>query len=327
MPSQKPYTPAEITLLRTLYPAALQADILAAFPGRRWETIARKANSLGIKRLKTMPGQWLPEELAILRKHYPIGGAAAVLPLLTRKIAASAIHSVATRQGIKRAYTTPVVRVKVAYRYYTEAEQTLLRQLYPRATQDELLAAFPNRSLKGLSKQAQALGIARHAIHWCPSEDAYMLMHYPTDGPAAVGQALNRSVRQVISHAHKLHLRFRKPTIPKPVKQPKVKAVKVLAPKPAKVLLERPEPKALPMPGVQSNFSTPVLNAQKAAKVAAAKLTEQEKKKLALVPATELAKLPYTHPARMAYTVNAKNGGHAASQAYHQVMNTLKQVA
>lgn len=323
MPSQKPYTPAEIALLRNLYPDALQADVLAAVPGRTWETLARKATSLGFKRTKTMPGQWVAAEIAILRAHYPMGGVAAVLPLLTRKVAASGIHSAAARHGIMRDFSTPQVRAKVANRYYTEAERALLRQLYPRASKEDVLAALPSRSFKGISKQAQEMGIARHAIHWCPSEDAYMLAHYSTDGPAAVGAALDRPARQVISHAHKLHLRFRKPAAPKPAPAPKRRKVRAAKPTAPKPFVEAPAPQA-PKP---ASIKTPVLNAAKAQRIAAEKLDKAKQVKLAIVPATEIAKLPYTHPARMAYTVNARHGGAAASQAYHQVMSTLKQVA
>lgn len=62
------YAVAEIAALRRLYPVAPRADVLAALPGRDWNNIIKKANSLGLRRkpLRIYP-EGLPPLITQLR--------------------------------------------------------------------------------------------------------------------------------------------------------------------------------------------------------------------------------------------------------------------
>lgn len=46
---------------------------------------------------------------------------------------------------------------------YTTAEKELLAQIFPTATKEELLAAFPGRTVAGLEAEARVLRIRRNA--------------------------------------------------------------------------------------------------------------------------------------------------------------------
>ncbi len=360
MPRKPQYTTAELALLRQLYPNAPQADVQEALPGRRWGTLARKANMLGIVRTHRLPSEWTPAEAEMVRQHYPTGGPQAVLAHLARSVTRAAIHGRARRLGVTRTYGKRAYKTRTTRATYTAQELAAITELFPRASMEVLLAALPGRNFKAIHRQARKLGLNRFAIHWPPADDAYLVAHYAQDGPAAVAQALGRTARQVISHAHKLGVRFlpvsvpKAPKPPRPEKQAKApkpekvlkaakapkpakavkakvakpvsiaKPAKVAAPKPAKVLKAEPDKRPLPVPGVQSNFRTPILNAAKAARIASEKQQKQAKALQQIVPAAEVQKLAYTHPARMAYMLNAKHGGMAASVAFREVMQQQK---
>lgn len=77
-----PWTPELTGHLRRLYPTSTHAEILAAFPGRSWDTIERKANTLGIHR----------DPDARIQVHHPVH------PLVARLRAARHAQDLTTSQ-------------------------------------------------------------------------------------------------------------------------------------------------------------------------------------------------------------------------------------
>jgi len=329
MPRNPLYAEAEVSALRRLFPAAPAKEILAALPGRNWQTLVRKAASLGFRRKRRMATEWSEADCQVLRTHYPSGGAAAVLPLLSRASNFSAINKKAGKLGV-------VMGGRVRY---TEQERELIRALYPTASVPALLAALPGRTLKALGKEAQDMGLARRAIVWQPASIDYLRANYAAIGPAGVAQALGLLPRQVKAKACLLKITCRKPAAPKlatvkkvkpaapptPVKAPKGK----LTPPPAlpKALTALPEHDPRPKSkntlkplhivgaATKADPRTPVLNASKAIRQRGEKAAKAES------ITEQVKKLPYGHPARMAYMLNAKHGGPAATAAFHAAIN------
>lgn len=127
----RPYTMQENRYLRAHYITDTQADIMANLPGRRWTNIGNQASRLGCSgRTHVMPvkqiSSWHEANLAILRTHYPTGGAvkvAALTGLTLHAVRAAAsrnnIHYVAQGRGPRahrpyRPRASKVAVVKVA---------------------------------------------------------------------------------------------------------------------------------------------------------------------------------------------------------------------
>jgi hypothetical protein len=76
---------------------------------------------------------------------------------------------------------------------------------------------------------------------------------------------------------------------------------------------------------VKRSPSTPILNARADARRRAE--AERAKKPKPYVTASDFEGLGATHPARVAYTRAANHGPAAATEAFYQAMNQLKQAA
>jgi len=95
---------------------------------------------------------WLPEEIAVLKKFYKEKSIRELTRILNRSycaIAAKAKHLGLTKES---------------ERFWTLEEEEKLKKLYPYASKEELLEAFPKRSFTAITRKAQVLGMKRRAI-------------------------------------------------------------------------------------------------------------------------------------------------------------------
>jgi len=328
-PNRPGYSQEERALLGRLYPQASQAEILQAFSGRTWESICSAAHRFGVKR--TLPAnysrQWSAEHLELLRTHYPTQGAEYVGQLVGRKM--RTVLSKAGEMGIRRDYTQQGVRQKARAPHPADwllNERLLLAKLYPTAEKAEILAALPKRTWVSIQCQAVKQGLSRPsyiAPAWTEAENEIIRVNYPTLYSRGTAQLLpGRSRGATRKQAHLLGIKAinRRPETIR-AKSPKA------APKPKKEAAARkPKPvvqKPAPAP-VKRSPATPNLNAQ-AAKQQAKKAEAARPKEF--VTAAEVQALSANHPARWAWTRAARNGPAAATIAFHQAMNELKQAA
>ena len=98
------YTPAERTALAAFYPASPPAEVLAALPGRAWNSITMVASEMRIRRNIF----WSAADVAVLRAEYPLRGAAGVAELLGK--VREAVTRKAYDMGITRTWLGPEAR-------------------------------------------------------------------------------------------------------------------------------------------------------------------------------------------------------------------------
>jgi len=212
-------------------------------------------------------------------------------------------------------------------------------------TRVELGALLPARSWRAIVGKASELRLARGHL-WTAAEEALVRTHYPTESAKGLAKRVQRfTPAQIRQKAFLLGIRATRPpgppkgstlSVPRTRNGPTARErraaearerrlQKLLAPPPkvAKAAKEKPQAKPLPMPGVQDNARTPILNAAKAARLATERQEKQVRALSQIVSVAELKAVDYSHPARMAYMLNAKHGGAAASLAFREAMKKV----
>jgi hypothetical protein len=79
------YSAVEKAALAAHWPVSTRAQVLEALPGRSWDSMRKQAQNQKLRRPD--PQAWTPEHEAILREHYPSGGAVEVAKLTGRTLA------------------------------------------------------------------------------------------------------------------------------------------------------------------------------------------------------------------------------------------------
>jgi len=95
---------------------------------------------------------WLPEEIAVLKKYYREKSIRELTQILNRSY--YAIAAKAKQLGL----------VGMSERFWTPEDEEKLRELYPYASEEKLLEAFPKRTLTAIIRKAQILGVKRRTI-------------------------------------------------------------------------------------------------------------------------------------------------------------------
>lgn len=76
---------------------------------------------------------------------------------------------------------------------WTNDEIALLRRLFPRASQETILKAFPGRTWMGIARYAWLKGIPRpRKYHWTDEEKRILEKHYPHGAPSEIQTLLPR---------------------------------------------------------------------------------------------------------------------------------------
>jgi len=99
-------------------------------------------------------------------------------------------------------------------RRWTTEQDDLLRTLWPTVTRDTLLAAFPDRTLRGIISRARNLGLRRkvrlfpsHWEPWTTGDDARLRELYVRGTPVEdIAADLRRSISAVVGRAHLLKI-------------------------------------------------------------------------------------------------------------------------
>jgi len=235
---------------------------------------------------------------------------------------------------------------------YTPAEDAALRALYPSAPRAEVLAALPTRDWKALQRAADRRGISRprrpHNAKWEGKPIEMLRARYATEGALLLAAELGFPAAHVRSKAEAegiIHIprqkkrpakkaRKRTPAEEKAAREARLQKLypnRLAAPKVAKPAAKVAKPKPAPKPvvvapePVKRSPATPLLNARAEQRRLADK--QQEQKPKPYVTAEQIKALGANHPARWAWTKAAHAGPAAATEAYHQAMNQLKQVA
>lgn len=108
------YSDKECATVRKFWPSATRAELLAALPGRTWNSIQHQARRLYVRRLSRIhqgpyKSAWSPEHLELLRAHYPKEGSGYVADLVGR--GTGAVTMMAKKLGIRRQWAGPMPRV------------------------------------------------------------------------------------------------------------------------------------------------------------------------------------------------------------------------
>lgn len=150
------YTPAELAALRAHFPVSARPVLLAALPGRSWNSVRKQAQALRLRR--PTPHDWTPAQVALLRAHYPLGGAKRTAELTGRN--ASACSDKAYHLGIK--YTPASRRPRPAGR--TSAPKAPAASPPPRPKERVPPTRKPAREPKAKAAAAPKLATAPKAL-------------------------------------------------------------------------------------------------------------------------------------------------------------------
>ena len=192
----KPWTPEEDDVIRREYPTRGVACV-DKLPGRTTQSIATRANRLGIK--YTM-NRWTPEEDDIIRREYPTRGVACV-----DKLPGRATKSIAARAN--------ALGVKYNMNRWTPEEDDIIRREYPTrgvACVDKL----PGRTTHSITTRAHSLGVKKFNA-WTSKEDDIIRQEYPTRGVACVDKLPGRNEKDVSYRATKLGVKKHNAWTPK----------------------------------------------------------------------------------------------------------------
>lgn len=185
------WTEDEINILKQYYPIE-GLEVYKRLPGRSKETIAKKAQSLGIKVNDT----WPPEYEEIMRQYYPIEGGKVIERLPGQKLAN--IQSKAKLMGLK--YDNP--------NHWTEDEIEILKEFYPSSTKEELLDLLPKRSYEKIKYMANRLKLHKD-VNWGQDEIEILQKFYPTEGPKIVSRLPKRTKACIIVKASNLGIKYK----------------------------------------------------------------------------------------------------------------------
>lgn len=171
---------------------------------------------------------WTEEEYAILREMYPTADSVAILEMLPdrtwRGIVKVASKLKITR-GPKNTVPSDSERVK-GWSFWSEDEDTILREMYARADAGAILEMLPDRTWTGVKRHANELGLLRERGgkakderlpasirnagirkqgNWSEEENTILREMYPGAKATEILELLpNRNWKSVISHAFEL---------------------------------------------------------------------------------------------------------------------------
>jgi hypothetical protein len=231
---------------------------------------------------------------------------------------------------------------------WTAAEQALFRDLYPRATKQEILAALPRRTWVGLGRYAYKLQVKRTCdgrLPWTDAENEVLREHYNKLSRTDLALKLNRSWQSVKMAATRLGLskpralsrqeKEERDAAARMARLQKIEAKQKAKGRKAKQravpVVAKPKPKPAPKPvviapePVKRSPATPILNARVEQRRLADKQREQKPKPF--VTADQIRSLSASHPARQAWTRAAYHGPQAATDAFYAAMQQYPQAA
>ena len=156
-PSTAPnaWTEEEDDIIRVYYPANGR-DICAMLPNRTMNAVRRRAQVLGVKTTKIHEPEgwrWTEEEEALLREKYPILGRKAVTFFPNRSY-----HAVLVRA---RLLGLPHPTFTTRQNSWREAEDNLIRELYPANGAAYVHSKLPLRTANAIRTRARAIGVRR----------------------------------------------------------------------------------------------------------------------------------------------------------------------
>lgn len=112
--------------------------------------------------------KWTDEEIEILRKYYPISGSKRVhnlLPHRTRGAIAAKANSLGIKIGVGHGETVG---------NWTNKEVDLLKEIYLKSPEEELVKLFPERSYIAIRAKAKRIGLHKRTspcLKWTKEED------------------------------------------------------------------------------------------------------------------------------------------------------------
>ena len=174
------FTNNDIEFLKEYYPYGDWDFIMKHFPNTSKQSIMTKASKLGIKMINE--SSWSEQELDIIRKYYAedIKLVQELLPNRTYK----SIVTKAKRIGIK------------SREFWSNEDDNLLSEIYPKMSVDEVLKYFPNRSRNSIIKHAIKLNLQSYDYNpWTQDEDDFIRKHYEFEADNIMCKKLGRTYR------------------------------------------------------------------------------------------------------------------------------------
>lgn len=200
--SPKPWSSAEIALLREKAPHSTIKELRSLIVDRHRTSIYVKARKLGISVPATYVG-WSPQEVSVLEEHYPSSDWDTLLSALPRRSQRS-ISIKATELGISRLVITPSVKPNS----WSESEVAVLKEHYPSSTLETICSYLPNRTPASIKQKASKLGLSRKEAPggtWSSVEIRQLRKYYPTAPWSRIMKALPRRSKDSIRvKAHSL---------------------------------------------------------------------------------------------------------------------------
>lgn len=185
------FTDEDIEFLKENYPSGDWEIIMSHFPHATKQSVMTKASKLGIKMMNE--NAWTKDELDIVKKYYEsdIKLVQKLLPNRSYK----AIVTKAKRIGIK------------SREFWSDEEETLMREVYPILPVDEVVKKFPNRTRNSIIKHAIQLNLQSYDYNpWTTEEDKYIKTHYKFESDSIMCEKLGRTYKATQARRLSLNL-------------------------------------------------------------------------------------------------------------------------
>lgn len=182
-------------LLKQHYPSASWDMLLSLFPEMTKAQITHKASRLKIPRSSSF---WSDDDLRILESGYANGlSSREIATMLGGRYSESSICTRANKLGLRK---------RVAW---SDAEKSLLMQVYEVVDTESLTTLFPDRELRTIQEMGRKLGLHSNTFlqrSWTQNEDAFLEDHWEMMTDSEMSGVLGRTVRAVKWRREKLGL-------------------------------------------------------------------------------------------------------------------------
>lgn len=143
--------------------------------------------------------KWTPEQVMLLRQHYPQGELHVIINATNFTL--EQLDEKAARLGLKR----PRLAHEQAW---SEREDVLLKGFYPTHNNVEVQKQLGgHRSLAAIRGRAQLLRLKKLGFYWTPEEELFLIDHYYSSGRAWTAEELERTPNAVSLKAADLRKR------------------------------------------------------------------------------------------------------------------------
>lgn len=192
-----PWTEEEDAIIRDHYITHKIADIADMLGGRNIATVRWRAHSvLGLRKrqsTKDSDKPWTAEEDEYLKENYKHETDSTIAKYLNRSVAS--IKQRLFKELLLPSRNNTVDRSLI--KYWTEAEDTILKTFYETFSAKELEAKLPGRKEQGIRLRLHRLNLISQRSFWDEIETDYLCANYATKSAEEIACELDKTTQAV----------------------------------------------------------------------------------------------------------------------------------